>query len=165
MAVIVNERWDEWLDEMGNALTLFARQFVPSHADAEEAVHDGFIRFWKTRNSANHPKALLFSCVKRAAQDVNRRESRRRRRESEFARQSEPEASFVCPVEHRDRQIAVERALNSLPNKQREVLVMKIWGQATFAQVAEAFGISPNTAASRYRYAMEALRKLLGEHK
>jgi len=48
-----------------------------------------------------------------------------------------------------------------LPNEQREVLVMKIWNELTFAEIASALEISQNTAASRYRYALAALKKNL----
>jgi RNA polymerase sigma-70 factor (ECF subfamily) len=37
------------------------------------------------------------------------------------------------------------------------VVVMKFWGGLTFAQISETLAISPNTAASRYRYALEQL--------
>ena len=36
---------------------------------------------------------------------------------------------------------------------------MKIWNELTFAEIAEALGISQNTAASRYRYGLAALKK------
>ena len=36
---------------------------------------------------------------------------------------------------------------------------MKTWGGLTFAQISETLAISPNTAASRYRYALEQLGK------
>lgn len=159
----MDERWDQWLDELGGALTLFASQFVWSHADAEESVQDGFIRFWNARESANDPKALLFTCVKRAALDLGRRDGRRRRREDTAAQQFKQDSPFVCPIEQEDRKVEIELAMASLPDEQREVLVMKIWGHATFAQVAAALDISPNTAASRYRYAIVALRKQLSE--
>ncbi|OPX21729.1 MAG: hypothetical protein B1H04_06155 [Planctomycetales bacterium 4484_123] len=42
---------------------------------------------------------------------------------------------------------------------------LKIDGQLTFAQIGEVLGISPNTAASRYRYALEKLRRLLEKDK
>ena len=42
---------------------------------------------------------------------------------------------------------------------------MKIWSQLTFQEIGEALGISENTAASRYRYALEALRRILGKGK
>jgi len=52
-------------------------------------------------------------------------------------------------------------AIDRLPDEQREVLVMKIWNELTFAEIASALGISQNTAASRYRYALAALKKNL----
>ena len=38
---------------------------------------------------------------------------------------------------------------------------MKIDGQLTFAEIGRVLGVSPNTAASRYRYALEKLRAML----
>jgi RNA polymerase sigma-70 factor (ECF subfamily) len=37
--------------------------------------------------------------------------------------------------------------------------VLKVWGKMTGEESGEQLSISPNTAASRWRYAMEALRK------
>ena len=42
--------------------------------------------------------------------------------------------------------------------EQRELIALKIDGELTFAEIAACLGISPNTAASRYRYALEKLR-------
>ena len=38
---------------------------------------------------------------------------------------------------------------------------MKVYEQMTFQQIADELGISINTTASRYRYAMDKLRRLL----
>jgi RNA polymerase sigma-70 factor (ECF subfamily) len=38
---------------------------------------------------------------------------------------------------------------------------LKLWEEMTFAQIAEALEISPNTAASRYRYGLDKLQTLL----
>ena len=59
------------------------------------------------------------------------------------------------------RLAALARSLPSLPAEQREVVVLKVWGDLTFEQIGEQLQISPNTAASRWRYAMEALRRLI----
>ncbi|MGY8716457.1 MAG: RNA polymerase sigma factor, partial [Verrucomicrobiia bacterium] len=48
-----------------------------------------------------------------------------------------------------------------LPSEQREVVVLKVWGGLTFAQIAEQLDLSANTAASRYRYALTKLREAL----
>ena len=52
-------------------------------------------------------------------------------------------------------------SLEQLSEKLREVVVMKVWGGLTFAQIAEVLKVSHNTAASRYRYALEQLAKKL----
>ena len=59
------------------------------------------------------------------------------------------------------RRAVIGTALRELPDGPREVLVLKIWGDLTFDQVAEQLDIPPNTAASRYRYALAALRREL----
>jgi RNA polymerase sigma-70 factor, ECF subfamily len=60
-----------------------------------------------------------------------------------------------------ESQRALVAALDLLPNEQLEVLVMKIWNDLTFAEIASALEISQNTAASRYRYALATLKKNL----
>ena len=57
-----------------------------------------------------------------------------------------------------ERDEALERALARLPVEQREVVALKVDGELTFAEIGAVMGISPNTAASRYRYALGKLR-------
>ena len=57
--------------------------------------------------------------------------------------------------------LAVESALRELPDEQREIIVLRVWGQMTFEEVAAALDISPNTAASRYRYGLAKLKERL----
>ncbi|HZL35245.1 MAG TPA: sigma factor-like helix-turn-helix DNA-binding protein [Tepidisphaeraceae bacterium] len=72
-------------------------------------------------------------------------------------------ASAFASCQHRELAEAVEFSLSQLPTEQREVVVMKIWGGLTFGQIAKAIGVSPNTAASRYRYALQRLEAELAE--
>jgi RNA polymerase sigma-70 factor, ECF subfamily len=55
----------------------------------------------------------------------------------------------------------LESALRHLPAEQREVVHLKVYEGMTFQQVATVLNIPANTAASRYRYAMEKLRSIL----
>ena len=57
----------------------------------------------------------------------------------------------------------LERALAALPADRREVIALKIDAGLTFREIAAVLGVSPNTAASRYRYALAELRDALGE--
>ena len=58
---------------------------------------------------------------------------------------------------------ALQRALSELPEEQREVVTLKIEGQLAFAEISQVLRISQNTAASRYRYALEKIRTALGD--
>ncbi|MFP3904015.1 MAG: RNA polymerase sigma factor [Armatimonadota bacterium] len=79
----------------------------------------------------------------------------------------DPDVQVVDPraatAESRARATSVHKALNELPVEQCEVIVLKVWHQMTFAEIAEALHIPPNTAASRYRYGMDKLQALLGD--
>ena len=49
-------------------------------------------------------------------------------------------------------------ALAGLPVEQRTVVQLKLWEGLTFEQIATVLDVPPNTAASRYRYAVDKLR-------
>lgn len=150
--------WTDWYERHGRALVLLARQWCASHADAEDAVHDAFLKFWPKRNRVDDPTAYLYRCTKNAALNRQRGDKRRRKREVTAASEA---IKFVLPItptfEDCDESQALTEALGGLPEDQRQVVVMKIWGGLTFAQVAEACEVSPNTAASRYQYRRLAL--------
>ena len=154
--------WATWLHRHGPALVLLARAWVPTRADAEDVVQEAFVRFWRARHRAADPTAYLFACVKRCALDWVRARGRQARREAVAAR-PEAEPLFDGPAEQAERRAAVAAALATLPEGQREVLVMRIWGGLTFPQVAAALDIPADTAASRFRYALGKLRELLTE--
>jgi RNA polymerase sigma-70 factor (ECF subfamily) len=156
------DEWAVWLDHHGAALVLLARQWVASRADAEDVVQEAFVRFWRSRQRATDPAAYLYACVKHCALDWLRGRKRQARREEAAAR-PEAETWFAGPLEQEERRAAIAAALRHLPENQREVLVMKIWGGLSFSQIAEASRISANTAASRYRYALAKLREQLAE--
>ena len=162
MAADEPDRWRQWLDRHGPALVLFARQWSATRCDAEDAVQNGFLRFWRTRGAAREPLPYLYACVRTAAMDCGRSQRRRDARDRHAGEPADAPA-FEFPVERREREAAIEAALNQLPGDQREVVVMKVWGGLTFAEIAAAIGVPLSTAASRYRYALARLTAELSE--
>src|SRR6266480_4315021 len=157
--VASHENWKSCFSEIGPGLLLFARQGTRSAADAEDIVQEAFVKFWRRNHQINN-RALLYATVRSIALDFIRRDRRRARREANVF--AETESAIEPKFELEDEtQSALAAAVDSLPHEQREVLVLKIWNELTFAEIASALGISQNTAASRYRYALAALKKNL----
>jgi RNA polymerase sigma-70 factor, ECF subfamily len=63
----------------------------------------------------------------------------------------------VDELEREETHREVWSALRALPTEQAEVVVLKIWEGMTFAEIAQILDLSPNTAASRYQYALAKL--------
>ena len=154
-----NEDWKECFSQLAPGLVLFARQWVQSRADAEDIVQDAFVRFWRHQHSVRN-RALLFATVRSIGLDLLRRDARRARREAAVALEGDQtiEPQFSSEDES---QRALAEAVDQLPQEQREVVVMKIWNELTFQEIGTVLGISQNTAASRYRYALTSLKKNL----
>ena len=138
------------------ALVLFAAAISGDRGRAQDAVHQVFLKLLASdaANRAADPKAYLFQCVRNAVFN----ELKRQERLVEFEADS---AWFEPPERDPAAERILRRALGELAEAQREVVVLHAWGELTFAQVAEVLGISPNTAASRYRYALSKLREVL----
>ena len=161
--VATDEDWKLCFAEAAPGLILFARQFVRSIADAEDIVQEAFVRFWRKQYSIQN-RALLFAAVRSISLDLLRRDARRARREADaFADLEQSTAAPQFEFAHESQQLLAV-AIDRLPAEQREVLVMKIWNELTFADIAAVLEIPQNTAASRYRYALGALKKNLTGH-
>lgn len=59
----------------------------------------------------------------------------------------------------------VRRMMSHLPASQREVVFMRFYQQMSFKEIAEATGVSINTALGRMRYAILNLRRMTREHR
>lgn len=155
--VATDEEWRVCFSQLAPGLLLFARQWVRSPADAEDVVQEAFVRFWR-RNHSMGNRALLYATVRSIALDFVRRDGRRARRESNASSEMEQSVQPKFAIEDESEEL-LAAAVDGLLPEQREVLVMKLWNELTFAEIANALCISQNTAASRYRYALGALKK------
>ncbi|MFO1512026.1 MAG: RNA polymerase sigma factor [Verrucomicrobiota bacterium] len=155
-----HSEWDQWLVEHGPKFLLFARQQTRFEADAQDLVQEAVLECWRRQAIGAPPAAgLVFATIRRRAIDLGRSEDRRAGREALAAGEA-LEGWFDAGVENRERSQLVQSAMNRLPDIYREVLTLKVWGELTFAEIAQTLEIPANTAASRYRYGLLELRKL-----
>jgi RNA polymerase sigma-70 factor (ECF subfamily) len=166
--------WRSWLQEYGPRLLLFARQQSRSTEDAQDILQDALVKLVDKLRSGEFVGGqeawmpYLYTAIRRLAIDVSRRDDRRKRREDTVGVEFENEQKeafhpwFESEASDDETRSQLEAALKELPPKFSEVIIMKIWGERTFAEIGEALDISQNTAASRYRYGLEALKRKLG---
>jgi RNA polymerase sigma factor (sigma-70 family) len=73
-----------------------------------------------------------------------------------IAEESNEDKIIRAQSEHNIRQL-----VKKLPEEQRQVLIMRQWGNMSFQEIADSTGVSINTALGRMRYALNNLRKMM----
>ena len=137
----------------GAALLLFAVAITGDRGRAQDAVHQVFLKLLAdgAQRQIVDMKAYLFRCVHNAVLNEIKVWQRSVPLENESA-------WFIPPERDYSAELSLRRALFVLPDDQRKVVVLHVWAELTFSQIAEILDISANTAASRYRYALAKLR-------
>jgi RNA polymerase sigma-70 factor, ECF subfamily len=153
--------WQRWFEDHVPKFLLFARLEARSEADAQDLVQEAVVETWRRHGSGLPPPALVLATIRRRAVDLGRSEDRRTGRERAATRDL-PEAWLDSSLEDRELKLQIAEAMSRLPAIYREVITLRVWGELTFAQIADVLDIPANTAASRYRYGLAELRKLAG---
>ena len=151
-------------DEHAQALFAFLLNFTRDEDDTRDLLQEIFTRIARQPDllrGAREERAFLIRLAHNAAVDLMRRRGTRQKYQDQLA--EELPTIFATgdnPDEAEFRQ-SLSRALAELPPEQRAVVHLKLWENQTFEQIAEILEISPNTAASRYRYGLDKLRERL----
>jgi RNA polymerase sigma-70 factor (ECF subfamily) len=124
---------------------------------AEDAVHQAFMRLLARGGSAGlkSVKAFLITVVRNEAYRLVARRPLGDTRDRPGL--LEPADETAADEQRQELDAAMEK----LTAEQREVVHLKVWQKMTFAEIGELLKVPQNTAASRYRYAIERLRELL----
>ena len=136
-------------------LILYGRALGLGPSEAEDVLQETFVALLQLSGPPEQPERYCVRSYRNRALNYRRSFWRRVAREFESVRWFERTAS-----ESRTERAAM-RCLAELPVPQREVIVLKIWHQYTFDEIGDLLGLSPNTAAGRYRYGLEKLRACL----
>jgi RNA polymerase sigma factor (sigma-70 family) len=148
-------------DRLATRLLAAARTLTGLHADAEDIVHDLFVDLARGRHrlaAVVDLEAYVFTMLRHAVGRRRQRAATGRRALVAVAEDGRIQRSSAAATLPDDE---LEAAVAGLPPAQREVVALKIDAGLTFAEIARVMGTSQNTAASRYRYALAALRRSL----
>lgn len=148
-------------DLTAQRLVRYSVTITRNQHDAEDAVQGTLVRVADAPRflcRAGEPWAYLLRMVRNESLLIMRR---RKRWASLLSLTDLLTRRAVDEVELEETYREVWAALRTLPTEQSEVVVLKIWEAMNFAQIGEVLEISPATAASRYRYAVEKLSRKL----
>jgi RNA polymerase sigma-70 factor (family 1) len=155
------------------ALYRFVYRYVHSAEPAKDLVHDAFLVLWRQRTQVDlgsaSAKTYLFTIARYRALDHLRRqrcEQQWQRRyadpvmsEGEPALAADPHQALAAS----ETAAAIRHAVDTLPPRQREVLLLRWQRQASYDEIAETLGISPKTVAVHVGRAIQRLRELLAQ--
>ncbi|MBX2985659.1 MAG: sigma-70 family RNA polymerase sigma factor [Bacteroidia bacterium] len=74
------------------------------------------------------------------------------------------ESNIEDRIVQNERERVIRRFVKELPEEQKEVLILRHYGDLSFKEISELTGISINTALGRMRYALINLRKMINTH-
>ncbi len=156
MESIEPRQLSQWFQAYGPALLLYARQWL-DRPSAEDVVQDVFVRLAAGDVRPDRAKAWLVRSVRNAA--LNRLRSRRRRdaRQAHVAA-SRPDWFDAQPGDLLDAR-AAQSAIARLPQPLREVVILRIWADMTFREIAEALSRPTSTVHHQHAAGLEQIRK------
>ena len=154
-----SQAFDLLYDRFARRLFAAAMRILGRREDAEDVVQEVFMAMVRSRRqlgNVDNLTAYLFTALRHAAARHAVRLSRQ-----PVATEAAEEAMATEVEQDHPRGEELRWAIAALPREQREVIAMKTDGDLTFAQIGQVLDVSPNTVASRYRYALEKLRSAL----
>lgn len=139
------------------SLFFYAQSMTRDSALAEDFVQEAFSKLlaYDPADIEDSAKGLLYSFTRNLAIDEARRSSLRHRKAPRLL-----PAAGTPPVS-RELAEAVSRALDELPDEQREAVILKVYAGMTFEEAAAVAEAPTPTVMSRYRYALQKLSELL----
>lgn len=177
MAAEQDEQISRTVNQERKRLLNFIRKRVPSDEEAEDIMQDVFYQLvstYRMMKPVEQVTAWMFTVARNKITDFFRKKKTDRLEDMGFedddrersyieellpSQEDGPDAVFVRNVIVQE----LDRALQELPQEQREVFVMYEYEGRSFKEISEITGVQVNTLISRKRYALLYLRERLNE--
>jgi RNA polymerase sigma-70 factor, ECF subfamily len=162
-------RFADWVRQHGKAVRGFVWASVRRADVADELTQEVFCRAWQARSSYREQgaaRAYLMRIADRLVCDRSRRNGTHVNLDREGWQQFEPISQAAEPpaaAVRAEESELLAAALDELSPPQRRVLLLRYYGQFTFAEIADMIGCPLNTTLSHCRRGLQALQALLVE--
>jgi RNA polymerase sigma-70 factor (ECF subfamily) len=145
------------------AVVRYASDILDSRDAAEDVAQETFVRLWERREAwrlEGSVRALLLRVTRNLSLDELRRRSARHK----TARSAPQPPLRLLPdeeLEHRELRSILTRAVDSLPERRREVFVLVRHYGLSYRETAAVLDLAPQTVANHLTLAVADLRRLL----
>jgi len=139
---------------------------------AEDLLQETFTRVWRAARTWDPDRGPARSWLYKVALNAARSELARKVHRAphepldaggrELADEASGEGRLAARIDEAQRARAVARALDTLPDFMKEVVVLRCQQQLSFAEIARVTGAPEGTLKSRFHRAVAALRTRLG---
>ena len=141
-----------------------AERMLRDRAVAEELVQDVMLELWRRRETLaadTSPQAYLFQATRNRVLNHLRHLRIEQRSESDVQSVSSPTPQADAPVIDEELDVAVQRAVQALPDRCREVFELSRVHGLKYAEIAHQLGISVKTVEAQMGKALRTLRERL----
>lgn len=156
--------FDEIVRRHRLAVYRVARRVLGSHADADEAAQETFVRAWRAL-AGFRGDAQLRTWLIRIALNVSRTLGARRSRTTgleEAEEMTDGATGAEAAAERAQALSRVREAVTLLPPRQREVVALKVYSDMTYEDVAAAMGLTIGAVKAHLHQAVRNLRRRVG---
>lgn len=149
----------------GDALAGVVRAFTGRvDGDSDEVIQEAFLKAWRALREGAEPRDLkswVFTVTINHARDRQRADARRQRRmepvEPDRTQTADPEP--LAQMVRLETLEATQAAIAGLGDGEKEVFLLRVAGELSFREAADALGIPEGTAKTRMRTALQRLRR------
>ncbi len=148
----------------------FCRYYTGNPTDSYDITQEVFLRYLKYMDSRGHKnlRAYLIMIARNLCCDYFRRQSIQRENTISFDRIEDIEEdrysnlNDIRTIENCDSELYLRELLQSIPQEQREVVILRIHDELKFHEIAKITGCSLSTTKSRFRLGIATIKKKIG---
>jgi RNA polymerase sigma-70 factor (ECF subfamily) len=149
----------------------YARQMLGNHLDADEVTQEVLIVIYKKLGSFNF-NSSLFTWIYRIINTRSLNQIRRRKIKNFFSIDDD-ESTFeladtkdiVDDLENREKLNKINKALEKLPPKQRQIFIMRNYEELSYEEISKITGKTVGGLKANYFHALRKVMELTNEKK
>jgi RNA polymerase sigma-70 factor, ECF subfamily len=155
---------DELIRRYWSPLIAYVNRLGGSACTAEDIAQQTFQRLWERRTSwrsTGSVQGLLYRIARNLAVSEYRSEQSRSRADAVGGALTREPTTPLEMLENAELHDVLARAVEALPQRRREVFILRCVHDLSYAEIAEIMGISQQTVANQLSRALTTLRLYL----